>query len=434
MAHALAGTRIREARRRRGLTQAALARAIGISASYLNLIEHNRRRIGGARLLALAAALEVRSADLADEDAPSLVSDLQAAAAQTPGLRLDLSSADGFAARYPDWAALTTTLARRGTDQAAAIAALSDRLTHDPFLAENVHAMLSHITAIRSAAGILQSMPDLAADKRAQFQEGLSEESVRLSTTAERLAEYLGAAAGPGATATAEEALDRFLDAYDHHFPTLDTAAAAGTARDPAIDALLAHPLLENRAARNLARRHLQTYVEDAARMPLEAVEEHGARTRFDPAALARAFGVDMLTAFRRLSTLHRPGQASPRFGLIVVTASGYPLLRRPIPGFPLPRHGNACPLWPLFQGFTRPGQPLIDTVIHDNGARFVTYTHAAPRTAPRFGAPQDLAAAMLISAAEDAGAGGTEVPVGTSCRICTRSDCVSRAEAPLIG
>ena len=44
---ALAGTRIRERRIMTGLKQADLARNLGISASYLNLIEHNRRRIGG---------------------------------------------------------------------------------------------------------------------------------------------------------------------------------------------------------------------------------------------------------------------------------------------------------------------------------------------------------------------------------------------------
>lgn len=54
---ALTGTRIRERRAMGGLKQSDLARQIGISASYLNLIEHNRRRIGGKLLLDIAAAL-----------------------------------------------------------------------------------------------------------------------------------------------------------------------------------------------------------------------------------------------------------------------------------------------------------------------------------------------------------------------------------------
>ena len=42
---ALTGTRLRERRQALGLRQADLAAQMGISASYLNLIEHNRRRI-----------------------------------------------------------------------------------------------------------------------------------------------------------------------------------------------------------------------------------------------------------------------------------------------------------------------------------------------------------------------------------------------------
>jgi len=55
---AFAGSRIRERRVALGLRQAEVALRAGISGSYLNLIEHNRRRIGGKVLLNIAAALE----------------------------------------------------------------------------------------------------------------------------------------------------------------------------------------------------------------------------------------------------------------------------------------------------------------------------------------------------------------------------------------
>ena len=55
----LTGTRIRERRMLKGLRQAEVARMAGISGPYLNLIEHNRRRIGGALLNRIAEALDV---------------------------------------------------------------------------------------------------------------------------------------------------------------------------------------------------------------------------------------------------------------------------------------------------------------------------------------------------------------------------------------
>ncbi len=62
----LTGSRIRERRLARGMRQVELARAVGISAAYLNLIEHNRRRIGGKLLVNLARVLEVEPAQLTE--------------------------------------------------------------------------------------------------------------------------------------------------------------------------------------------------------------------------------------------------------------------------------------------------------------------------------------------------------------------------------
>ena len=50
------GARIRERRRTLKISQADLARRVGISASYLNLIEHNHRAIAGSLLRRTADA------------------------------------------------------------------------------------------------------------------------------------------------------------------------------------------------------------------------------------------------------------------------------------------------------------------------------------------------------------------------------------------
>src|SRR6478672_7717998 len=48
-----AGPSVRRIRRREGLTQGAMAAALGISASYLNLIERNQRPLSARLLLAM---------------------------------------------------------------------------------------------------------------------------------------------------------------------------------------------------------------------------------------------------------------------------------------------------------------------------------------------------------------------------------------------
>ncbi|HWA81333.1 MAG TPA: helix-turn-helix transcriptional regulator, partial [Acetobacteraceae bacterium] len=54
MARALIGRTVRRLRAERQLTQQALASRLGISASYLNLIEHDQRGVTASLLIKLA--------------------------------------------------------------------------------------------------------------------------------------------------------------------------------------------------------------------------------------------------------------------------------------------------------------------------------------------------------------------------------------------
>src|SRR5690554_32472 len=82
----MTGTRIRQKRLARGIAQGALASQAGISASYLNLIEHNRRRIGGRILLRLAAALEVDPQTLSQGSEAALIAALHEAAGEAAAI------------------------------------------------------------------------------------------------------------------------------------------------------------------------------------------------------------------------------------------------------------------------------------------------------------------------------------------------------------
>jgi len=143
----LTGSRIRERRMIAGVRQADLARRIGISASYLNLIEHNRRRIGGKTLITA-----LREADAAIE-----------------GTRAELDRVDEFAERFPGWAGLLAALHQRIAQLEHSVESLNDRLTHDPQLAASVHEVLSSAASIRSTASILAETEQLEAQWLARF-------------------------------------------------------------------------------------------------------------------------------------------------------------------------------------------------------------------------------------------------------------------------
>ncbi|MFZ1338037.1 MAG: helix-turn-helix transcriptional regulator, partial [Paracoccaceae bacterium] len=63
---ALTGTRLREKRLSLGLKQGDVAAGAEISPSYLNLIEHNRRKVTPSVLVRLAGALGVDPQALAE--------------------------------------------------------------------------------------------------------------------------------------------------------------------------------------------------------------------------------------------------------------------------------------------------------------------------------------------------------------------------------
>ena len=72
------GPHLRRLRLERSETQAAMARALGISASYVNLLENNERSVSVAILLRLFDVYGVDWRDIAEEDSTSQLADLRA--------------------------------------------------------------------------------------------------------------------------------------------------------------------------------------------------------------------------------------------------------------------------------------------------------------------------------------------------------------------
>src|SRR6187431_1240297 len=76
MADSKFGPKIRALRRRHGLRQVDLAQSLGISASYLNLIEHDQRALTAPLLLKLAALYPLELKSFAPDDHARVISDL----------------------------------------------------------------------------------------------------------------------------------------------------------------------------------------------------------------------------------------------------------------------------------------------------------------------------------------------------------------------
>ncbi|GKY87138.1 XRE family transcriptional regulator [Sinisalibacter aestuarii] len=425
----LTGSRIRERRLAAGTRQADLARAVGISPAYLNLIEHNRRRIGGKLLVDLARALEVEPTQLSEGAQDALLAGLQAAGARHEQARPEQDKVEEFVGRFPGWAAVVTAQARRVDELERLVESLSDRLAHDPHLAASLHEVVTAVTAIRSAASILAE-PDIDADWRARFVRNVSEESRRLSESAEGLVAWLDSGGDLAETPLSPvDELGAFVTEAGYRFPALE-GARAGEAE---IEALIRSvPGLTDAGAAGLARTMLYRYLDDVRAMPAGAFDASRAAAGGDPARIAAGFGVGLDAALRRIAS-----RGGDEVGLVTCDGTGALILRKPVDGFALPRFGAGCGLWPLFQALSRPAQPVAALVEMPGRMprRFLCRAVSVPVPGGGFGAPQVHEATMLIEPApDDVSALGPVIAAGTSCRICSRDKCPARREPSLLG
>ncbi|WP_071674633.1 helix-turn-helix transcriptional regulator [Nioella nitratireducens] len=424
----LTGTRIRERRLAQAVRQGDLAQMVGISASYLNLIEHNRRRIGGKLLLDIAKALQVEPARLS-QGMDATLQDMLQAAARKAGPRFgpppETARIDELAGRFPGWTGLIADQQKRIAALEAAVEGLQDRLGHDPVLAGSMHEVLSTVAAIRSTSDILVREADLDPVWRGRFHRNLHEEAERLSLSAtDLLAHFEGQGARKGVLTTPQEQVEAAFEQSGHHFPGIE---AEGAAAIPAV--LDTMETLQEPSARALAEQVLTRYAEDAARLPFEGFLAAAAAAAFEPQALLAMAGGDAALLLRRLATLPEGGsEAVPAFGLAICDASGALLFRRRISAFSIPRYGSGCPLWPMYRALGRPMVPDSAVLDLPEGGLFRAWAVSQPVGPAGFGGAPVLEATMLLRALpEDEATVGETLPVGPGCALCPREACPAR-------
>ncbi len=516
MDRALVGFRIRSERKARGLTQAELANRLEISPSYLNLIEANKRQIGGALLRRIAVLLGVETDTLTGRAERRVIAGLREVALEPLLRHIDLppDGARDLVGQHPAWAHALLTLYRAWRDQTAIANALSDRLNEDPVLGNAIHQMMSHVTAIRSSLEILDDEPDLDDVSRRRFHESISVESQRLSETVPLLAGLFDQSGTVFQASTPAEEVDDFMLQHDAWFPSLEQAGdeirrnvvqyggtgeasltdylrakhattvarlnsevprpsdgrhlmrydpeagqitfsanALRSARrfqlarqiarveaDAAIETQIADPLLTSETARDRARNALASYVASVVIFPYDAFLRAVIDCRYDIEILRRRYEASYEQICHRLITLRNPARSGVPFAFLRSDPAGSITKRFPLPGLPLLRGGQFCPLWAIFNSYQTPNRTVRMLAEFPNKARYLMIAQAVTKQPASFHEAPFLQSVMLICDARqadktvyadglDLSSGQAAAPVGLSCRLCPRSDCRFRNE-----
>jgi len=424
MSRTLLGTRIRENRRAKKISQTLLAKQAGISASYLNLIEHNRRGIGGKTLLALARVLQVDPHSLTEGADQALVGRVRQAAAMDPAVDCEVARAEEFIARFHGFARLIGRQFDRAKMQNEALQAITDQMNSDPFFSEAMHLLLSNITTIRSTAEILSEEEDIPEDVKQQFLSNLLSEAQRLAQTATDILQHCEPSAQSDGAANDSAPLEVLFEKNDYFLPRLEDNLIS--------PADYAARLKLSKTDEVAVAKALTTYSALADNLPVAVFLQAAQALKYDPVALSQELNVPLSLVLRRLGHLPKRDDI-PRFGIMECDGAGAVIFRKQLPTLALPRFGSACPLWPIYRSLSQPSLPIKAFINTSTGERFLTYSLAQYLGHNNIGLPARTTAIMAFTPDYEMFLPKAEIAlqpnlaVGLQCSVCPRDNCEAR-------
>ena len=442
------GQKIRRLRQERGLSQQQMAAELGISASYLNLIEHDERPVTVSLLLKLGETYGVDLNVLTDDAERQLAAALREVLADA-GLRDGGVNSDeiarlvGAAPRAARAIADLYRALRAARDDAQALNLnLSEGRTRRVVLPTEeardfFEARRNHFAALETAAETL--LPAGSGDLGRAL--------------GERLAHRHGVTVEIAAIASMNGALRRF-DPRTRRLELSEALPLASRnfhlayqlglleAREPIGETIRAAKLSAPESEM-LCRIGLANYFAGAVLMPYAAFLAAAQAERYDIERLMNRFGVSFEQAAHRLSTLNRTGAAGIPFFFARADIAGNVSKRFSAAGFHFSRYGGACPRFVVHEAFATPGLIRRQIARLPDGATFFCVARTVEKPGGGYHAPSGHMAVVLgcdiARAAEIVYADGLDLvrpeaatEIGVGCRLCERADCRQRAFPPL--
>ena len=442
MNRALIGRTVRRLRGERSLSQHALATRLGISASYLNLIEHDQRAVTASLLIKLGETLRVDLATLSGSAERQLEVGMREAFADPAlGARaVPDAEVTALAASAPTAARAVLALYRAwrvAREDAAGIALPSGRriLLPNEEARDLFDACANHFPPLERAAEAIGAELNAAP---AELNHAIVER-LRRKHGVTVIVQPLDGALRRYDPASRVLALAETLPRESRGFQMAFQLALL-EARD-AVDEVMRGAAPSSPEAAMLIRVGLLNYAAGALVMPYAPFLAAAQTLRHDVTALVARFGVSFEQVCNRLSTLQRPGARGVPFFFVRVDPAGNVSKRFSAAGFPFARFGGSCPRWVVHTAFATPGVMQVQVAELPDGATFLCFARSITRPASRWGDPPpvhvvamgcDVAHAPDLVYADGLDLQRAKVGIGLSCRLCDRPDCRSRAFPPL--
>lgn len=449
------GAKVRAFRRREQLTQVQLAERLDISASYLNLIEHNQRPLPAHLLVKLAQIFHVELAAFADDSQARLADSLQ----------------EVFADPLLEEHSVTTNDVRELAESPAAARAVialfhayksSVQSTRD--LASQLYdgGVLQGIDPVHlpseEASDVIQENLNHFPELEKAAEEVIRRASLDRSDLYRSIVAYLRERHRVEVVLTPVSRDRGFIRRYDPESRTLylsevlapwsrqfQVAHQLGLIEaNSAIDAIVerSQKNLNTPESVKLCRVALANYFAGALLMPYDAFYRLAEDVRYDIELLQHHYTASWEQVCHRLTTLRKPGAAGVSFHFVRVDIAGNISKRFSGTGIRFARFSGSCPRWDVHAAFLTPGRirtqfsQMPDGTAYFCVARTIRksygYASGDALMAVGIGCPVKDARKLVYADGYDLENLDAAVPIGTTCRLCERVDCEQRAFPPM--
>jgi len=444
------GPHLRRLRLERGETQAQMGKALGISTSYVNLLEKNERSVSAAVMLRLFETYGVDWREIAEDEDTTVLADLRASV-QDPlfdARRPDITQLRAAQVHSPELVSCFLHLHRAylattdrllsvtegsGEDGRALLASSPEAVVHNFFRRKRNYFAELEASAEAFWEGRHVPQDEVYSALKARLRErlGLAVRVVPVADLRCTLREY---------DETQQEVL--LSEALDYPNRVFQLVHVAGLIEQrETLDALLEQSGIGDAQGLSRCRVELANYFAAAVLMPYERFLAEARACKYDFDHLATRFGLSFEQACHRATTLQRSGAQGVPFFFLRIDKAGNVTKRFNATDFHLAEHGGACPRLDVHTSFRTPGRIVPQFVEMPDASQFFVFSRTVDRpTFTRLAQDLRLAVAMgcAIEHAEEIGyseglTGARVTPIGINCRVCPRANCDQRAHQAAI-
>ena len=447
------GPKIKAFRRQLGLQANKFAERLGISPSYLNLIEAGKRKIDGNLLIKISKELRIDLSDLTSKKDLNLENDISDLLDDQLFEDLDILGPE------------VKDLVSSNPKIAKALIKLGDNYKQkDHEIVNKVENISGKIIDNRKTSFPGEVISDFLQENKNYFPK-LEEFANNIFKKVQKnnrtryiaLCDFLKKEFSITVKDIIPEETKPFSKVYNKKnkelllsdYNSLETKklhAAAQIAQEGAIDIIedyLSKFKFPSNESKRLTQIALLNYCGAAILMPYNLFHLECKKLKYDLQLLQNTFATSFEQVAHRVTCLQDPKLPGIPFHFLRVDMAGNISKRFSLSGIEIPRYGGACPRWNVYSAFTRPGVIQAAVSKMTNGEKYVCIAKTVEKGVGRYGQSKSILSIGLGCEAKyakefvytenlDISDKKTEIPIGVSCRTCDRLDCSQRAFPPL--